>query len=135
MKIVLFRNGTWYSGLCLDEIEIKCENQMNIEEMHQQVYPLEQLGYEIDNHHNNPFCTTEQFEYRNEFDDRVIVRVDWEDKTILQVLKQYDKIENCNTTAEVIERLGALNKIFNDVVKIFRKEYGIQKEQEIGKGE
>jgi hypothetical protein len=124
MKIQLYRNGTWYSGLCLDEISFNVyNNYADIETINQQKYGLEQLGYEVEDKHNNPFKKTTQFEYYNEYEDKVVVRFDYKNKNELHILKQYNNIENCLTTVEVITRLGALNKLFDDIVKIFKDEY------------
>jgi hypothetical protein len=125
MKVEIYRNGTWYSGLCLDEVSIKCDKEMNIEHMYQQERALKEIGYEIKDQGNNPFSRADQFEYYNKYQDKVVVRVWWKDKTIIYILKQYEKIENCQTTVEVITRLGALNELHNDVVNIFQKEYGL----------
>ena len=132
MKIKVYRNGTWYSGLCLDEITIKtAEDYKDINSIYQEKFALEQLGYEIEDLCNNPFCKTEQFEYRNEYDDKVVVRFEFdkEKPNTLYVLKQYNDIENCHTTIQVITRLGALNKLHEDIVKIFTDTYGFKEEQ------
>jgi len=130
MKITIYRSGLWFSGLCLDEVEIKTDHEMNIDDMYQQKYALEELGYEIEDECNNPFMEDKQFEYYNEYKDKVVVRIDYKDKTVLKILKQYNNIENCETTIEVITRLGALNKLHADIVKIFQKEYGVEQETE-----
>ena len=124
MKIQLYRNGTWYSGLCLDEISFKVYNNFtDIDNIYQQKYGLEALGYEVEDKLNNPFKKITQFEYYNEYEDKVVVRFDYKNKDELHILKQYNNIENCLTTVEVITRLGALNKLFDDIVKIFKDEY------------
>jgi hypothetical protein len=130
MKIQVYRNNTWYSGLCLDDVLIKCDKEMNIENMYQYINRFEKMGYEVEDLLNNPFTKTEQFEYYNKYDDKVVVRVQYQDKSIIEVVKQYNKIENCDTTIEVITRLGALNKLHEDVVRVFQKEYGINKNEE-----
>ena len=130
MKIQLYRNGTWYSGLCLDEISFKVYDVFGeIDNIHQHKYGLETLGYEVEDKHNNPFSKDKQFEYYNEYKDKVVVRFDYKNKNELHILKQYNNIENCNTTAEVITRLGFLNNLFNDIVKIFKNEYELEEEK------
>jgi len=129
MKITLFRNGTWFSGLCLDQVKIKTDGTKTIDDLGQQRYYLEKMGYELQDDCNNPFSKTEQFEYYNESKDKVVVRFSYRDKTVLNVLKQYNDIENCETTAEVITRLGGLNKLHEDIVKLFRDAYGIEESE------
>lgn len=128
MKVKIFRNGSWFGGLCLDEVTIKTdERYKDINSIYQEDFYLKKLGYEIEDLCNNPFTTVEQFEYRNEYDDKVVVRFDFdkEKPNTLYVLKQYNEIENCSTTVEVITRLGALNKLQDDIVKIFTDCYGV----------
>ena len=127
MKVTLFRNGTWFSGLCLDEITIKTDGEKTIDDLSQFIYQLEQLGYETENHHNNPFKKTEQHEFYNEYEDKVVVRFCYKNKEQLKILKQYNNIENCTTTVEVITRLGALNKLFDDIVNLHKNEYEVIK--------
>lgn len=127
MKVQLYRNGTWYSGLCLDEISFKVEDNFGgIDNIHQHKYGLETLGYEVEDKNNNPFKNVEQFEYYNEYKDKVVVRFDYKNKNELHILKQYNYIENCTTTTEVITRLGMLNNLFSDIVKIFKNEYALE---------
>lgn len=129
MKVQLYRNGTWYSGLCLDEISFKVEDNFGgIDNIHQHKYGLETLGYEVEDKNNNPFKNVEQFEYYNEYKDKVVVRFDYKNKNELHILKQYNYIENCTTTTEVITRLGMLNNLFSDIVKIFKNEYALEEE-------
>ena len=59
----------------------------------------------------------------------MVVRFDYKNKNELHILKQYNNIENCKTTAEVITRLGFLNNLFNDIVKIFKNEYELEEEK------
>lgn len=130
-KITMYRNGTWYGGLCLDELIIETDKELSFEwenynSVRQQGYELRQLGYEVIDNSNNPFKETTQHEYYNHYDDKVVVRI--KDKTKLVILKQYNSIENCETTVEVITRLGALNKLFDDIVKIYTKEYRSNKD-------
>ena len=124
MKVILYRNGTWYQGLCLDEITIEMRKENSIDKMYQQDYELKRLGYELEDRNNNPFKETTQFEYFNEYKDTVVVRVDYKNTKMLQILKQYNNIENCKTTLEVLVRLGALHKLHEDIINIFRKQYG-----------
>lgn len=127
MKIKLFRNITWYSGMYLDEISF-LTNYTDINDIHQNGYELSKKGYEIDDRANNPFGKIEQFEYINEFGDKVIVLFDYHIKNKLIIYKNFDDIDECITTAQVIQRLGSIQKLYDDVVEIFRMNYEIDEE-------
>ena len=128
MTVRLFRNGSWYAGMCLDEVIIETDGNKTIKDddtkqrLPQKRYELEQLGYEVIDDCNNPFHKTEQYEFYNEYKDKVVVRFNYLYLWRLEIVKQYNSIENCTTTQEVITRLGALNKLFNDIVILYKND-------------
>jgi hypothetical protein len=137
-KIGIYRNGTWYEGLYLDEVEVKVHEDYldaNVEKAGIQAFwqltsHFENKGYEVIDHHNNPFRTTEEYTYFIEEDkdnDSVYVRYD-ADKRALIIGKNLPRCAGIYTTKDLIKRLLKLDDLYNDVVQIFTEYYGIREE-------
>jgi hypothetical protein len=137
-KIGIFRNGAWYEGLYLDEVEIKVDadyldenvEKVGIQAFWQLTNYFKDKGYEIVDHNNNPFKTTERFSYFIEDDkDEDIVYVQYDsEKRALIIGKNLPQCKGRYTTKDFMKRLLKLDDLYNDVVQIFTDYYGIREE-------
>lgn len=132
-KLNIYRCGIWYSNVELDEESIETEPYEDFDAtFSQQRYYLEQ-DYEIEDHCNDPFNKTEQFSYyfdnNREGSNRslVYVRKDWKTNNHILIGIKFE-VANLDTSDNVIFTLLKYKELKKKIVKLFREEYEIKKE-------